>query len=304
MERTNASTAGRNEPSTQLSDALVLAVQRLNSLRIEQKGVKLAEMAQGIWKISQVEVLIGLPRRDIQRACYSGRGGAAILEPEDGSWGKRAYSCEDVAKLFVVKRLRDQGLSLPEVKERFDRFEEGRHDYSMIDDQISAMLADSDCLEAQIACGRALSIAVEDGLGSEALCSLVLSETLKAIACVSAEASGSDGLLDALVLLLRACAEIKVQDMAAFRACLLPFVDEGIDPASSDAQVGFRKVLRRELGADSSQNAHLLEAMLYVMDQPAMNPLMDIWIAPRAADYLRELIESAHAATETRKDNR
>ena len=33
------------------------------------------ELADG-WKISQVEALVGLPRRDIQRACYEGAGGS------------------------------------------------------------------------------------------------------------------------------------------------------------------------------------------------------------------------------------
>lgn len=69
------------------------------------------------WKISQVERLIDLPRRDIQRACYAGQGGACILEPTDSTWGKRFYSAGDIAKLMLVKLHKDQGYSLPEIRD-------------------------------------------------------------------------------------------------------------------------------------------------------------------------------------------
>lgn len=38
------------------------------------------------WKIAEVERLVGLSLRDIQRACYQGRGGMGVLKPSDGSW--------------------------------------------------------------------------------------------------------------------------------------------------------------------------------------------------------------------------
>lgn len=69
------------------------------------------------WKISQVERLIDLPRRDIQRACYAGQGGACILEPADSTWGKRFYSTDDIAKLMLVKLYKDQGYCLPEIRD-------------------------------------------------------------------------------------------------------------------------------------------------------------------------------------------
>lgn len=69
------------------------------------------------WKISQVERLIDLPRRDIQRACYSGQGGADIVRPSDGAWGKRFYSVDDIAQLMLVKLYKDQGYCLPEIRD-------------------------------------------------------------------------------------------------------------------------------------------------------------------------------------------
>ena len=47
------------------------------------------ELASG-WKVSQVEALIDLPRRDIQRACYEGPGGIGIVRPQNTSWCGRA----------------------------------------------------------------------------------------------------------------------------------------------------------------------------------------------------------------------
>lgn len=100
------------------SRARALAVQRLNSFGKSRKGVPMSESntPQG-WKISQVERLIDLPRRDIQRACYAGQGGACILEPTDSTWGKRFYSSGDIAKLMLVKLHKDQGYSLPEIRD-------------------------------------------------------------------------------------------------------------------------------------------------------------------------------------------
>ena len=74
------------------------------------------DIAEG-WKISQVERLINLPRRDIQRACYAGKGGASILSPANSTWGRRLYSVDDLARLLLVKLYKNQGYSLPEIKE-------------------------------------------------------------------------------------------------------------------------------------------------------------------------------------------
>ena len=72
------------------------------------------------WQIAEVERLLGLSRRDIQRACYDGQGGAGLVHPKDSSWGKRSYDVEDLATLFQVKLQRDQGKSLPEVSRIFE----------------------------------------------------------------------------------------------------------------------------------------------------------------------------------------
>ena len=63
------------------------------------------EPAANGWKISQVASLLDMQRRDITRSCYADRkrGGAGILQPTDGSWGRRSYSVEDIGWLYLVK---------------------------------------------------------------------------------------------------------------------------------------------------------------------------------------------------------
>lgn len=62
------------------------------------------------WEISDVERLIGLPRRYIQRACYAGKDGAGILSP-DTNGRERSYGVSDLATLFIVALYRDERYS-------------------------------------------------------------------------------------------------------------------------------------------------------------------------------------------------
>lgn len=80
------------------------------------------EPAANGWKISQVASLLDMPRRDITRSCYADRkrGGAGILQPADGSWGRRSYSVEDIGWLYLVKLQHEAGYSLPEIARRMD----------------------------------------------------------------------------------------------------------------------------------------------------------------------------------------
>lgn len=155
----------------------VLAVQQLNSF-CRDGEVREPEMSKAEWKISQVEKLIGLSRRDIQRACYKGRGGVAILQPKDSSWGRRNYSLEDVATLFVVKCHKERGLSLVEIKRVFERSDASEGGCAMLEDQVSLMLDRRDELERQIACGRLLVAAMK---GRTPLRKLVRSYVMKAV---------------------------------------------------------------------------------------------------------------------------
>lgn len=116
------------------------------------------------WKISDVERLVGLRRRDIQRACYQGRGGVGILSPSESSWGRRLYGQEDLLKLFLVKWERDRGLSLPEIKSLFDEVEakEGGWD-QFVEDQAARMQEDFEEAAWRLVCTEALRAATLDG---------------------------------------------------------------------------------------------------------------------------------------------
>ena len=83
------------------------------------------EVADG-WKISQVESLVGLPRRDIQRACYEGAGGLGIVKPRNTTWGWRVYEVPDVAKLFLLAQGRRQGKTFDEVRDELASCEGAR----------------------------------------------------------------------------------------------------------------------------------------------------------------------------------
>lgn len=74
------------------------------------------------WRVSQVASLLNMRKRDITRSCYGDRkrGGAGILKPADGTWGRCNYSVEDIAWLYLVKLQHEQGYSLPEIAERMD----------------------------------------------------------------------------------------------------------------------------------------------------------------------------------------
>lgn len=71
------------------------------------------ELAGG-WKVSQVEALTGLSRRDIQRVCYEGPGGIGIVSPRNTAWGWRMYEVADIAKLFLVAQARRRSQTLEE----------------------------------------------------------------------------------------------------------------------------------------------------------------------------------------------
>ena len=79
------------------------------------------KLGQAGWKISEVERLTGLSRRDIQRVCYQGEGGIGLLSPKETKWGYRVYSAQDLKVLYAVSLLRERGKTLPQVKREFEK---------------------------------------------------------------------------------------------------------------------------------------------------------------------------------------
>lgn len=109
------------------------------------------------WTISQVEDLIGLPRRDIQRCCYTGKGGVALLFPADSTWGRRTYSADDLARLYLVARMKDRGMSLPEIKRELDGSEAaGNGDDVLLGDCASRLAEAREQVESLLLSAQAL----------------------------------------------------------------------------------------------------------------------------------------------------
>lgn len=79
------------------------------------------KLGQAGWRISEVERLTGLSRRDIQRVCYQGEGGIGLLSPKETKWGYRVYSTRDLKVLYAVSLLRERSKTLPQVKREFER---------------------------------------------------------------------------------------------------------------------------------------------------------------------------------------
>ena len=109
------------------------------------------------WTISQVEALIGLSRRDIQRCCYEGKGGVGILSPEDSRWGRRTYTADDLARLFIVAQMKADGMSLPEAGRALDRAEsDGKRDAELLRDYAERVAEKIEQLETLLLSAKAL----------------------------------------------------------------------------------------------------------------------------------------------------
>jgi DNA-binding transcriptional MerR regulator len=130
------------------------------------------EQRQG-WTISQVEGLIGLSRRDIQRCCYAGRGGVDVLSPADGTWGRRTYDKDDIARLFLVAQLKSQGMSLPEAKRELENARGAtRSDADLLQDYVDRLSEKVEQLQSLLLGAEALLAADEDN-GGAALADLI-----------------------------------------------------------------------------------------------------------------------------------
>lgn len=109
------------------------------------------------WTISEVEALVGLSRRDIQRCCYEGKGGVGILSPEESKWGRRTYTETDLARLFLVAQMKARGMSLPEAKRELDRAAaEGLKDADLLRDYSNRLAEKIEQLETLLLSAQAL----------------------------------------------------------------------------------------------------------------------------------------------------
>ena len=322
---------GGSLPRTHAPDPL--AVQVLNGLTGAQEVSMGGKASRNGWKISQVERLIELPRRDIQRSCYQGQGGVAILSPKDSSWGRRSYDCEDVAKLFVVKQFKSDGRSLPEAKRMFARCEERGEDCRMLLASCAETLREREdearrqreiaesllCALSELRQGRAF----ETAMGRRAAVRFVrsLGSLAEALAfpadadgglCRSAATRFSvseENLREKGVELLRRAwssdpasgiaGELWDSGMGPAFSSVAALGRRGLDPASDEALRVASDAVRCLASGD--EKASRVLAWLLIdgfLDGPGMELLIDLWLGAGSYDFAREVFWACGATLE------
>ncbi len=259
--------------------------------------------AQGGWTISEVEHLIGLSRRDIQRCCYQGKGGMGILEPQDSSWGRRSYSTADIAMLFLVRFEKQSGMSLPEISKTF----QAKRDAGTFD-ALNAL----DAYEARI----------EEQLESLSGCRLSAIALLKA--CREGDHSQDLGEIVEHELTLRigeaaferrhiAAEKQQVDDPSAERSewlvrhlCELPAgwltvpmskARREDDAPSADAlRNAARRIFARTIddlhaSGDFPTHSDARQAIVFALDAPGMDLAFELWLGPGASKHIKDSIQ-------------
>jgi len=232
------------------------------------------------WKISEVQRLVELPRRDIQRACYEGQGGVGILSPADSTWGHRTYSCEDLAKLLVTSELRREGLSLPEVRQEFDRAaEQGLELTALLEIWVNRLREQEEDLHARL-------------LKAEALRAKLLSSG-------SSEKDGVERLVEARVAscTMRALPLERVREgQQAVTACLheLRGCMERGEAAGSEIVQSAMAVCARtcdELAGEEDRDRTASALLESVLNDPGMDLALDLWLGSGTWEYAVEVWE-------------
>ena len=235
------------------------------------------EVADG-WKISQVESLVGLPRRDIQRACYEGAGGLGIVKPRNTTWGWRVYEVPDVAKLFLMAQGRRQGKALDELRDELASCEGARDMLCKLARCEQAACEARDAHAGASMSARALRCAIEQGDVTvfAGLIDASFAEEARAF-CDAHAALGlaAEGLLSKLFA-----------DLARVRAC-------GQAASSNEAKeicaASAREVSER--CALRAADAGMLLAQ--AMSAPGVGLACELWLGPATWTYANAAFEAS-----------
>lgn len=227
-----------------------------------------ASPAEG-WRVSEVERLAGLPRRDIQRACYEGQGGVGLLSPQDSSWGRRTYTLDDVARLFVVAELKREGRSLPEARQAFDeaRGADGERGWrSLLDVRAARLSEQAEDVLGRLLRAEALRLALDgrpDDVG-RLVGQRVLSHAAVHFSCGACQACDC---------------------LCAVLAELASLMEKGVSPRSHEATEPVRSCMEacaEATGADAPAVAAFADDVLGV---PGIDLAIELWLAPGAHAY-------------------
>lgn len=234
------------------------------------------------WQISEVERLVGLTRRDIQRACYDGEGGAGILEVADSTWGKRSYSAGELAVLYHVRLRRDEGLTLPEVSRLFERARGGEGGWGRFTGDMTERLGDAhDEATERLVCARSLAAATaaEDGGTDVAALDAAVWEML-VWGATSLARGEVKGARSALLWLAGEGGE----RLGALWRELAGLRQAGEEPAGARAQAE----IERALGGGSGEMTRGVFAAL--LDSPGAELAIELRLGPGGFAFLEETL--------------
>ena len=247
------------------------------------------------WKISQVEKFVGLPRRDVQRACYSGKGGAGILTPKDGGWGRRTYTEEDLATLFLVSEMKREGLSLPEAKRKFEHSATGEpQTNSLLESQEWRLEEELEGIAARMLRARALRLALTESNTHEI--PLLVWRTIE-----RSLATHLDNLPQSRTQLARmffnACESIVKQANNKERNGEDSKDDEPdserSSPGSKDGK-GATEQTRSLFAAMESPEwptPQIQRDFAYALETPGLDLAVELWLGPKSFDVIRAAFE-------------
>ena len=225
------------------------------------------------WKISEVQRLVELPRRDIQRACYKGKGGVGLPSPADSTWGYRTYDCEDLAKLLVASELHREGLSLPEVKQEFDRAtEQGQNLAAMLGTRVDRLREQEEELRGRLLKAEALQAKLAGGESEkDGVKHLV---EMRIASCA----------LDWLPLeCVREAQQAVTTCLGKLRSCL----ERGEAPGAEATQAAMAACAQEcgELAGGGQAARMFVEA---VLSDPGMDLALDVWLGSGTWEYVEQ----------------
>lgn len=114
------------------------------------------------WSITDVERLVGLSRRDIQRACYEGAGGVDVLRPQDEGWGRRTYDEHDLATLFLVAEHRREGMTLSQAAHQLRSDELTQTTGQLLEQDADRLMDRMELLADRLVRARALAASLDE----------------------------------------------------------------------------------------------------------------------------------------------
>lgn len=235
----------------------------------------------GGWTILEVERLTGLPRRDIQRCCYSGKGGLGIVKPQDSTWGRRTYSARDVATLFVVRLEKQQGLSLSEIGEKLRKRPVigSEVEPGLLAVHIARLKERQEEVSGQLLAARALLMASQGAgplLAGELVENEIDAQLVEALHKMVDEEERQDGMS-------AGCAAHRGWLARSFA----PLVENADSPeASACATLALAGAIDDIHGRHNVSHVAAKKILNWAFNSPGMSVVVDIWLGPGAYELL------------------